>query len=475
MRKAMQAGIVAAGFAAAFGFFGQPGAVPVALAAAAQPAAQTVGAGQAALVQALLAKEKGDASTAGTGQRALSGVALPVRTSQAKTAQPGAYPMPGTYEISYSHIRLGSATPGAEIHYTLDGTKPTQDSPVFDPAKGAIPILEFGAGASLKPGTEKTVVVKAIAFSKGAAPSDVATLQYNFVVHQPGYFSYEVLREAAPDTPALIRISDYARVNMFLVVGSQRALLIDSGLDAKGDLYSLIQKLDGGLPFDVISLHGHADHAAQTQNFLDKHIKVYVPHKDLSWFGDNIPQGTLDPQEGDKFNLGNTVLTSYAVPGHTVGSLVLLDAKTGDLYSSDSLGSNDPLGPNSGLLDDVGLECSMDRYYTALVDLKHKLNGRAKRIFTGHNPLPLDIKYLDNLIATVKDALDRGESALVPSIRPPESTYGSTTMFGFGDYRVDPNSVAINPKYLHAKDALESPQKIIKGYLGPKTRVYPKI
>ena len=92
----------------------------------------------------------------------------------------------------------------------------------------------------------------------------------------------------------------------------------------------------------MISLHGHADHAAQTQNFLDKHIKVYVPHKDLSWFGDNIPQGTLDPQEGDKFDLGNTVLTAYAVPGHTVGSLVLLDAKTGDLYSSDSLGSNEP-------------------------------------------------------------------------------------------------------------------------------------
>ena len=69
------------------------------------------------------------------------------------------------------------------------------------------------------------------------APVTWATLQYNFVVHQPGYFSYEVLREAAPDTPALIRISDYARVNMFLVVGSQRALLIDSGLTPRG-LYS---------------------------------------------------------------------------------------------------------------------------------------------------------------------------------------------------------------------------------------------
>ena len=156
MRKAMQAGIVAAGFAAAFGFFGQLGDVPVALAAAAQPAAQTVGAGQAALVQALLAKENGSPSTAGTGQRALSGVALPVRTSQAKTAQPGAYPMPGTYEISYSHIRLGSATPGAEIHYTLDGTKPTQDSPVFDPRQGCHPPFWNSApGPARNPGRRR--------------------------------------------------------------------------------------------------------------------------------------------------------------------------------------------------------------------------------------------------------------------------------------------------------------------------------
>lgn len=467
MRKSRNLGILAAGFVAALVLFGQPVPAHAATTQVAGAAQQTVGTARSTTAgQGLTAAIPGQAGLAKTD--------VPDPAALPKTAMPGAYPMPGTYEISFSHIRLGSATPNAVIHYTLDGSEPTKDSPVFDPAKGAIPILEFGAGANNTRQTEKTVVVKAIALSAGAAPSDVATLRYNFVVNQPGYFSYEVLREAAPDTPALIRISDYARVNMFLVVGSKRALLIDSGLDSKGDLYSLIEKLTGGLPFDVISLHGHGDHAAQTQNFLDKHIRVYVPHKDLSWFGDKIPQGTLDPKEGDTFDLGNTVLTAYAVPGHTVGSMVLLDPKTGDLYTSDSLGSNDPIGPNSGLLDDVGIECSLDRYYTALVDLRKKVNGRAKRIFTGHNPLPLDTKYLDNVIATVKNALDKGESALVPSIRPPESTYGSTTMFAYGDYRVDPNSVAINPKYLYAKDAEANPPKIIKGYLNPQARAYPK-
>lgn len=436
MKKAKSLGMMAAGLAAALLLFGAPGIVH----AADVPSVQNAG------------------TAAGLK----------------RTAMPGAYPMPGTYEISFSHVRLGSATPNAVIHYTLDGSEPTEKSPVFDPKKGAIPILEFNSWADNKGKQEKTVVVKAMAESKGAAPSDTATMTYDFIMNKPGYFSYEVLREGQTDTPALIRINDYDRVNMYLVVGSKRALLIDSGMDTKGDLYSLIEKLTGGLPFDAISLHGHADHTGQTQNFLNKNVKVYVPKADLSWFGDTIPKGTLDPKEGQTFDLGNTVLTAYAVPGHTVGSMVLLDEKTGDLYSSDSLGSNDPIGPNSGLLDDVGVECSMDRYYTALVDLRQKLNGRAKRIFTGHNPLPLDIKYLDNLIAAVKNAVDHGESALVPSIRPPESTYGSTTMFAYGDYRVDPNSVAVNPKYIYAKDAEADPPKIVKGYLYPGARAYPK-
>lgn len=266
MKKTKSLGMMAAGLAAALLLFGAPGIVH----AADAPSAQNV----------------------------------PAAAGLKKTAMPGAYPMPGTYEISFSHVRLGSATPNAVIHYTLDGSELTEKSPVFDPKKGAIPLLEFNSWADNKDKQEKTVVVKAMAESKGAAPSDTATMTYDFIMNKPGYFSYEVLREGKTDTPALIRITDYDRVNMYLVVGSKRALLIDSGMDTKGDLYSLIEKLTGGLPFDAISLHGHADHTRQTQNFLDKNVKVYVPKSDLSWFGDTIPKNTLDPKEGQTFDLG---------------------------------------------------------------------------------------------------------------------------------------------------------------------------
>ena len=42
-----------------------------------------------------------------------------------------AFPPPGLYDAPHM-ITLMCETPGADIHYTLDGSTPTQDSQVFD-------------------------------------------------------------------------------------------------------------------------------------------------------------------------------------------------------------------------------------------------------------------------------------------------------------------------------------------------------
>lgn len=61
-------------------------------------------------------------------------------------------------------ITLTSATPQAAIHYTLDGTTPTQQSPLYK-----------------KPFTiNGSTVIKTRAFKKGATPSFTATARYNF-------------------------------------------------------------------------------------------------------------------------------------------------------------------------------------------------------------------------------------------------------------------------------------------------------
>ena len=373
-----------------------------------------------------------------------------------RTAMPGIYPMPGNYSVAYMSFYLGCATPGARIHYTTDGTEPTIESPVFDAHKtGPVYMLGF---TEQPEGGEKHVTVRAMAESDGAEPSRTAVFDYTFYTTAPGNFTYELLREGSEELPALYRICDYCRSNMFLVVGSERAMLIDGGLDSGTDIKPFIDDLTGGLPVDLFVTHGHLDHNAATWSFLGHGCKVYLSSLDkptyLAGGGKACPEGTTDIYDGESFELGNTRLTAYFLPGHTPGGYVIIDEKTGDLFASDELVNNDPYGPNSlllGLTDDE--ESSLEAYCERIEHIWQMIKGKAKRIWTGHNTFSHDADmYMTNLIAAIRNVLENGEDALVPDIRPSAEM---NAMVGYRDYKTDICSFAVSVKYLYRKDARE--------------------
>ena len=57
-----------------------------------------------------------------------------------KTAIPSVFPAEGTYELSTLHVNLSCAASHAVIHYTIDGTEPTADSPIYHREAGLIPV-----------------------------------------------------------------------------------------------------------------------------------------------------------------------------------------------------------------------------------------------------------------------------------------------------------------------------------------------
>jgi hypothetical protein len=79
-------------------------------------------------------------------------------------ATPSFYPQGGTYDTDQS-VTLSCATPGAVIHYTLDGSTPTTASTVY---RGPIPVSIAGSGTTLK----------AIAGGPGFTTSAQATSSY---------------------------------------------------------------------------------------------------------------------------------------------------------------------------------------------------------------------------------------------------------------------------------------------------------
>lgn len=158
-------------------------------------------------------------------------------------------------------------------------------------------------------------------------------------------------------------------------------------------------------------------------------------------------------KDGERFDLGDRTLVIYDLPGHTPGSVVILDEKTGNLFSGNSFGSNSPTIPDAFWLQTS--QAPLDEYMAAIKTVRVKLKGKVVHLLSGHNDHPLDGEtYLNNLETALQTAVDKGDAALIPSYRPPG--YDQVMV---GDRFTDPNWVAVNvnkAKYLRAAPARNS-------------------
>lgn len=133
-------------------------------------------------------------------------------------------------------------------------------------------------------------------------------------------------------------------VDCYLIVGSEKALLVDS-LMSRGDrrLYDIVrEKTDK--PVIVVHTHAHGDHVgAELREFIDAGCEVCLSEKDfgiLGGFGASYPQSAFTPlTDGQKISLGDRTLEVIEVPGHTPGSVVFLDRDRRQMFSGDTVGS----------------------------------------------------------------------------------------------------------------------------------------
>jgi len=343
-----------------------------------------------------------------------------------------AFPEPGVYDGPHM-ITLLCATPEAQIHYTRDGSTPTPDSPVFDPYL-LIPLEQFGQDV---PEGKRTYIIRAIAVA-GDQVSDVSVFQYDIEPRdQATFISQQVF-------PGVRLIRDSGNNKMYLVTGSERALLIDAGMST-GDLRSYVESFTGGLPLDVCITHGHPDHIAAMGQFQGD-CDVYMHHADLPLaqrFREHLHyEIDLDSikhvGEGFRFDLGDRQFSVYHIPGHSPGCLALLDETNGILFSGDAIGSN-----GSTIVDALWLQMSragIDEYLSSLQVFRAKVAGKIKYICGGHGALYLEGEgYLDHLQEAAQELVDQGVDVLVPSPRP-AGAWKTVS----GDRLTDPNWASIN-------------------------------
>ncbi|MFA6506489.1 MAG: MBL fold metallo-hydrolase [Treponemataceae bacterium] len=241
--------------------------------------------------------------------------------------------------------------------------------------------------------------------------------------------------QAVEIQPGVIMIRDALGNNLYLVRGEKKALLIDTGMGT-GDLKAYVKNLAEGLPLEVAITHGHPDHVGQAALFGS----YYFPTADKATAAEFkfVPKEYKGLKEGMTFDLGNQVLKVYALPGHTPGSVVLLDEANRLLFTGDAVGTQSHMG---GLWIQWPNAPSIEQYLASLKAFRVKTDGKYAKVFTGHNLKAIDARYIDYLEMAARKLIDLGPTALIPSIRP---AGGKMVVFG-ADNNPNVASILIDP------------------------------
>ena len=120
----------------------------------------------------------------------------------------------------------------------------------------------------------------------------------------------------------------------FLLEGSEKAVLIDSGMNCP-DALDLARKCTDK-PLILLNTHGDGDHTSGTGCFREIHM-----HEDdfiKCEVNTRYPDTKLvKVNDGDVIELGNRPLKLIHIPGHTYGSIAILDVNSRVLYAGDSV------------------------------------------------------------------------------------------------------------------------------------------
>jgi len=128
---------------------------------------------------------------------------------------------------------------------------------------------------------------------------------------------------------------DEGGVRCFLIAGAEDALLVDTGF-GKGDLQAAARTLTS-LPVKVFQTHADRDHTGCTKQF----DRVFMHPAEYDYYSskDGLCDKLLPVWEGDEVVCGTYRFRVLHIPGHTPGSIALLEESRRFLIAGDSVQS----------------------------------------------------------------------------------------------------------------------------------------
>lgn len=181
-------------------------------------------------------------------------------------------------------------------------------------------------------------------------------------------------------------------VRSFLLIGLEYALLIDTGFGT-GNLRDVISQLTQ-LPIKLVNTHTDRDHIGC--NHLFQPAFMHPAEYDRYQQGDRRNDPVKPLWEGDIIHLGNRILEVILIPGHTPGSIALLDSRNRILFGGDSV--------QAGTIYLFGAGRNLPAYIDSMEKLLQRSDAFDK-IYPSHGPIPISSAVIPGLIHGAKQIL----------------------------------------------------------------------
>lgn len=188
------------------------------------------------------------------------------------------------------------------------------------------------------------------------------------------------------------RIEDRG-VRCFLLTGSEKALLIDSGreLHTARDIAESLTDL----PVMLLNTHADGDHTGSNEQFES----FYMHPDEEAHFRRGGRGGTIIPvREGDILDLGGRELRIIDLPGHTPGSIAVLDVGNRVLISGDPVQEH-------GRIFMFGAHRNMENYIRSLEHLE-TFTAEFDEIWPSHADISISPALIRKLHDGARDVLD---------------------------------------------------------------------
>ncbi len=221
------------------------------------------------------------------------------------------------------------------------------------------------------------------------------------------------------------QFEDLFRTYLYLIEGEEKAILFDAG-NGFGGLKEAVSDLTDK-PISVVLSHGHFDHTGGAAEFENCQIcesdvavlnegfeaesradrmkefralfQVSLSDEEMNeLIGAKAPKACSSLQEHDILELGGRKLEVIATPGHTKGSICLLDRDNRYLFSGDTLCNREILVyfDHSASVEDVKASDEKLLSYQAYYD----------KIWPGHHECPLTKDVIKDYIEAANRILN---------------------------------------------------------------------